>query len=49
MGKDLEILTNEKDGVSVISLKGDVTAITGESIEETYKEISSSGSKKILF
>jgi anti-sigma B factor antagonist len=48
MNKDIEITTSHKGDVSVINIKGDVTAVTAESIENTYQEISSSGTKRIL-
>jgi anti-sigma B factor antagonist len=48
MNKDIEITTSQKGNVSVINIKGDVTAVTGESVENAYQEISSSGTKRIL-
>jgi hypothetical protein len=41
MSRDLEISTNTKGDVSIINLKGDVTAQSGEAIESTYQKISS--------
>jgi anti-anti-sigma factor len=48
MGKDIETSVSQKDEVFIIHIKGDVTATTGESIEEAYNEVSSKGAKKIL-
>jgi anti-sigma B factor antagonist len=48
MNNDIEITTSQKGDVSVINIKGDVTAVTAESIEKTYQDVSSSGTKKIL-
>jgi len=46
--KDIEVAVSEKNDVSIINIKGDVTAITGEAIEDTYHKISTDGAKKIL-
>lgn len=46
--KDIEISISKKDGVSIINIKGDVTAITGEAIEDAYQKVSTDGAKKIL-
>jgi len=48
MSKDIEVSTRVKGEVSVIDIKGDVTALTGEPIEDAYKEVSNTGAKKIL-
>ena len=48
MNKDIEILISNKGDVSIINIKGDVTTITGEAIEEAYHKISMDGAKKIL-
>ncbi len=48
MSKDIEVTTRHKDAVAIIDIKGDVTAITGEAIEEAYQEVSLAGSTKIL-
>ena len=49
MAKDLEISTRPKGDVSVIDIKGDVTAPTGQPIEDAYHKVTAEGSKKILF
>jgi len=48
MSKDIEVSTRVKGEVSVIDIKGDVTALTGQPIEDAYKEVSNTGAKKIL-
>jgi anti-sigma B factor antagonist len=48
MNKDIEITTSQKSDISIINIKGDVTAVTAESIENAYQDISASGGKKIL-
>ena len=46
--RDIEISVSKKDDVSIINIKGDVTANTGEAIEDAYQRISTEGAKKIL-
>lgn len=48
MAKDLEISIRPKGEVSVIDIKGDVTAPTGQPIEEAYQKVTAAGAKKIL-
>lgn len=48
MNKAIEVSVSQKDEVSILYIKGDVTAITGEAIEEAYQKVSTAGSKKIL-
>ncbi len=48
MSKDIEVSTSQKDDVSIITIKGDVTALTGGAIEDTYQQTTAAGSKKIL-
>jgi len=48
MAKDQEISVRVKGDVSVIDIKGDVTAATGQPIEDAYHRVTSSGTKKIL-
>ena len=48
MNKNTEISISKKNDVSIINLKGDVTAITGEAIEKAYEKVSTEGAKKIL-
>ncbi len=48
MNKDIEISISNKNDVSIITIKGDVTAITGEAIEKAYQKVSEDGAKKIL-
>ena len=49
MAKDLEISIRPKGDVSIIDIKGDVTAPTGQPIEEAYQKMTAAGAKKILF
>ena len=46
--RDIEISVSKKDDVSIINIKGDVTPITGEAIEDAYQKVSTEGAKKIL-
>jgi len=49
MSKELEITTEFSGDVSVINLKGDLTAVTGQLVEDAYNEAINGGSLKILF
>jgi len=46
--KDIEISVAKKNDVSIINIKGDVTATTGEAIEGAYQKVTTEGVKKIL-
>jgi anti-anti-sigma factor len=48
MNKDIQLSISQKDDVSILNIKGDVTAISGETIEEAYQKVSLAGVKKIL-
>ena len=48
MSKDIQVSTSHKGDIAVISIKGDVTAMTGEVIGNAYKSESVSSSPKIL-
>jgi len=48
MSNDIEATIRNIDNVAIIDIKGDVTAVTGEAIEEAYQEVSLAGSTKIL-
>ena len=48
MNKDLEITVSTKGDVSIIGIKGEVTAVTGEAIEKAYADLSDNKVKKIL-
>ncbi len=48
MNKDIQVSISQKDDVSILQIKGDVTAISGETIEEAYQKVSTDGAKKIL-
>jgi anti-anti-sigma factor len=48
MNKDIQVSISQKDDVSILQIKGDVTAITGESIEEAYQKATAAGARKIL-
>ena len=48
MNKDIQVSVSHKDDVSILNIKGDVTAISGETIEEAYQKVSTDGAKKIL-
>ena len=46
--RDIEISISKKNDVSIINIKGDVTAITGEAIENAYQKVSTDKTRKIL-
>lgn len=48
MAKAQEISIRPKGDVSIIDIKGDVTAPTGQPIEDAYHQVTAAGSKKIL-
>lgn len=48
MSNDIQVTTRKLGDVAIIDIKGDVTAVTGEAIEEAYQRVSTEGSKKIL-
>ena len=48
MSKDIEVALSQKDEVSIISIVGDVTPVTGEAVENAYRQASAAGARKIL-
>ena len=48
MSQDLEIIVSEENGVRIINLVGDVTAVTGQLVEDAYHEISGMGAEKVV-
>ena len=48
MNKNIEVSTNQSGDISIIRIKGDVTSITGEVIEDAYQKLSPEGAQKIL-
>jgi anti-anti-sigma factor len=48
MSKEISVSTALKGDVHVISIGGDVTAVTGEQIEEAYRQADGEGTKKVL-
>ena len=48
MAKELTVSIRVQGDVSIIDIKGDVTAPTGQPIEDAYHQISAAGAKKIL-
>ena len=48
MAKEPEITIRSKGDVSIIDIKGDVTAPTGQPIEDAYNQVTIAGAKKIL-
>ena len=48
MSKDIQVSTSHKGDIAVISIKGDVTAMTGEVIVNAYQSESVFDSPKIL-
>jgi anti-anti-sigma factor len=48
MKNDLEVTIQDKDGIQVIELVGDVTAETGQMVEYAYHKISDGGGTRII-
>jgi anti-anti-sigma factor len=48
MGKDIQVSTSHRNDIAVISIKGDVTAVTGEVIGNAYQNGSVTNAPKIL-
>ncbi|SRR6266404_1418990 len=48
MAKDQEISTRLIGDVSVIDIRGEVTALTGQPIEHAYHRVTANGAQKIL-
>ena len=48
MAKGQEISIRTKGDVSIIDIKGEVTAVTGQPIEDAYQHVTAAGTKKIL-
>ena len=48
MEHNLEVTTGQKDDVTILHLKGDVTAVTGKIIEAEYKKASEMDAKKLI-
>jgi len=48
MAKELEISIRSVGEVSVVDIKGEVTAVSGQPIEEAYQQVTATGAKKIL-
>jgi anti-anti-sigma factor len=48
VGKDLEISVRSEGDGSVIAINGDVTAVTGQPIEDAYHRATAAGAKKIV-
>ena len=49
MNHDMELTIRNVSDAAVISIKGDLTAVTGEALENTCQKITLDGVKKILF
>jgi anti-anti-sigma factor len=48
MSNDIEITTRCDNDVVIVDIKGDVTAVTGDVLEETYNKTTADGVRKIL-
>jgi anti-anti-sigma factor len=48
MNHAIEISTRKRGEIAIIDIKGDLTAVTGERVEEVYQQISADGSTKIM-
>jgi anti-anti-sigma factor len=49
MAKEQEIAVRASGDVSIVDIKGDVTAATGQPIEAAYRQVTAAGAKKIVF
>jgi anti-anti-sigma factor len=49
MNKDLQISVSNQGEVGIINLTGDVTAVTGQQVEDAYHEVSEGGGTRVLF
>lgn len=49
MNQTVEIFTRVSGDVAILSVKGYVSATTGEKLEEAYEKASTSGAHKLLF
>ena len=49
MNKDIKVSISQINDVTIINIKGDVTAVTGEVIKDAYMNDCITGLKKILF
>ena len=48
MSNDLQVTTTKEGEIVIIELVGDVTAVTGQLVEDAYKKASDDGSLKIV-
>lgn len=48
MSKDSTVALSRKDDVAIVSIAGDVTPVTGEAVENAYRQASAAGARKIL-
>ena len=48
MNQALEVAARKKGEVALIDIKGDVTAVTGEQIEQAYQQVCGEGASKVL-
>ena len=48
MNQEIRVFTRQTRDIAITDIRGDVTAATGETIEDAYKQASADGVKKIL-
>src|SRR5262245_25274900 len=48
MNREIEVSIRRSSDIVILDIKGDFTAITGETVEEAYRQVSNEGVKKIL-
>jgi anti-anti-sigma factor len=48
MSHDIEVSTHNRGEVAVITIKGELTAVTGDVVEASYQQLSTDGAKKIV-
>lgn len=48
MSQDIEVSIRNSGDVVIINIKGDLTAVTGESVEQAYQNINTDDPKKII-
>jgi anti-anti-sigma factor len=48
MSDDIEVSTRKRGDVAIITIKGDLTAVTAEVVEASYQQLSTDEAKKIV-
>jgi anti-anti-sigma factor len=48
MNREIEVSIRKSGDIAILDIEGDFTALTGETVEEAYQQVSNEGVKKIL-